>query len=477
MTSILICSALNSASSKPLPDSFAPLVEKLMPAVVNISTTQTIEGIPAPFEEFQFNLPPGSPFEGLPEMFEQFKKNEGSALEQKVASLGSGFIIDKAGFIVTNNHVVDKAEEITVILSDDTRLEARIVGRDPKTDVALLKVESDKPLPYVNWGNSDQSRVGDWVVAIGNPFGLGGSVSSGIISARARDINAGPFDDFLQTDAAINRGNSGGPLFNIEGDVIGVNTAIFSPSGGNVGIGFATPSELVKPVVEQLREHGRTFRGWLGVKIQIVTDDIAESLGLNKAHGALVVEVSLNSPAAKAGVKVGDVIIGFNGQLVPTMRKLPRMVAENKSGNTVEMVVWRDGKRNSLSVTLGELPSDDVKVATKEQKTDENQEDLSKTKEMLGMWLRPLSNQDKELLKLDRHQEGLLVVKTTKDGEAAKKGIMRGDIIISANQVDVTSFNELENSINKAKKSSRNAILLLIQRGGSTQFIALNLKD
>ncbi len=479
-TTALLCAVViaTSANAKDMPSSFAPMVKKLMPSVVNISTTQTVEGVPSPFEGFEFNVPHGSPFEGLPELFKRFQQDNTAPLQQKVSSLGSGFIIDKNGYIVTNNHVVEKADEISVILSDDTRLEATIIGRDPKTDIALLKVKSDHPLPAVSWGNSDNAEVGDWVIAIGNPFGLGGSVSAGIISARARDINAGPFDDFLQTDAAINRGNSGGPLFNIDGDVIGVNTAIFSPSGGNVGIGFATPSELIKPVIEQLKTHGRTFRGWLGVKIQPVSDDIANSLGLKNTEGALVVEVSNASPAKKAGVEVGDVIIGFNSKDVPSMRKLPRMVAETKSGETVQLTVWRNNKRKKLSVTLGELPDETAKLTQSPSESDSgNTHDLSETNELLGMWLRPLQEKDKLGLDIqDKNLEGLLVVKTRGDGTAAKKGIIRGDIILSANQQKVTSLDELKAIAKKAKDSSRNAILLLIQRGENTQFIALPIE-
>lgn len=475
---VMIACVVSTANASDMPDSFAPMVKKLMPSVVNISTTQTVEGIRSPFEHFEFDVPPGSPLEGLPELFKRFQQRNEAPLQQKVSSLGSGFIIDKSGYIVTNNHVVEKADEISVILSDDTRLEAKVVGRDPKTDIALLKVESEKALPAIEWGNSDDAEVGDWVIAIGNPFGLGGSVSAGIISARARDINAGPFDDFLQTDAAINRGNSGGPLFNIEGEVIGINTAIFSPSGGNVGIGFATPSDLVKPIISQLKEHGRTFRGWLGVKIQSVNEDIAGSLGLKKTEGALVVEVSKNSPAEAAGILVGDIIIGFDKKNVATMRKLPRMVAEKKAGSAVPLTVWRDGKRKSLTVTLGELPNDEEAVQASRNDDKQDSQDLSESKEVLGMWLQPLDDKLRQLLGIeDRSLEGLVVKKTDGNSIAAQKGIIRGDIVLSANQQNVASIDDLRDVIGKAKKNKRTAVLLLVQRGNSTQFIALPLND
>jgi len=474
ITLAMLLTIISISQASEMPDSFAPMVKDLMPSVVNISTTQTVEGSATPFEGFNFEVPPGSPFEGLPELFKRFQQFNEAPLQQKVSSLGSGFIIDASGYIVTNNHVVEKAEEISVILSDDTRLEAKVVGTDPKTDVAILKVESDKPLPAVKWGSSDDAEVGDWVIAIGNPFGLGGSVSAGIISARARDINAGPFDDFLQTDAAINRGNSGGPLFNIRGEVIGVNTAIFSPSGGNVGIGFATPSALIMPIISQLKEHGRTFRGWLGVKIQGVSEDIADSLGLDSDSGALVVEVTPDSPADKAGVSVGDVILSFKNKEVETMRKLPRMVAETKAGSSAPITVWRDGKTKKLSVKLGELPVESSLASASKPGSNKESKDLANSEELLGMWVQPLDNEHRKLLGIkDPNVEGLLVMKTDGKSEAAKKGIIRGDIIIKANQEKVSSISDLEKAISRAKSNKRKAILLLLQRGQSTQFIAL----
>ncbi|NIV90413.1 MAG: Do family serine endopeptidase, partial [Actinobacteria bacterium] len=312
------------------PDGFADLAERLLPAVVNISTTQEVDRPEGP----GFQLPPGSPLE---EFFEQFRDRGGDGPPRKARSLGSGFILDaEAGIVVTNNHVIEGADEITVTLHDDTELEAEVVGTDPKTDLAVLSVGEGHTLTAVSFGDSDSSRIGDWVVAIGNPFGLGGTVTAGIISARGRDINAGPYDNFIQTDAAINRGNSGGPLFNLDGEVIGINTAIISPTGGSIGIGFAIPSNQAERVIEQLREYGTTKRGWLGVRIQAVTDDIAESLGLEEAAGALVANVYDGSPADKAGFKSGDVIMSFDGESVPDHRALPRMVANTEVGKSVD---------------------------------------------------------------------------------------------------------------------------------------------
>ena len=352
----LIVFAATAAHAAP-PESFSGVLEPVMPAVVNISTTQkvNVNGMFPPFDPSQMNNDPA-----LQELFKQFNERFGGpddGASREVTSLGSGFFIDAQGHVVTNNHVIDKASEITVILSDNTRLPAKVIGHDPQTDLALLKVTSDKPLPFVKFGSSDTLKVGDWVIAVGNPFGLGGSVSAGIVSARGRNINAGPFDDFIQTDAAINRGNSGGPLFNRNGEVVGINSAIFSPTGGSVGIGFAVPSDMAKPIIDQLRQYGRTHRGWLGVKIQEVNAQVADSLGLKSSGGALVLEINPKSPAVNA-LQVGDVITRFDGRPVSEMRQLPRMVAEAKVGKRVEITVWRKGKELILPITLGELKSD-----------------------------------------------------------------------------------------------------------------------
>ena len=365
------------AQARGAPDSFADLAEKLAPAVVNISSLQAVQAqADRPAGPGAPNFPQGSPFE---QFFHDFmeKRNQGQggsggggsnnqpdpAPHGRGQALGSGFIIDPAGFIVTNNHVIEGADEITVTLHDGTSLKAKLVGRDERMDVALLKVESDTPLPAVPFADSDGSRVGDWVLAIGNPFGLGGSVTAGIVSARGRDIRQGPYDDFIQTDAAINRGNSGGPLFNMDGEVIGINTAIYSPSGGSIGIGFAIPANAAKVVVAQLKDFGRAKRGWLGVQIQQVSPDIAEGVGLHTPHGAMVAGVSDNGPAAAAKIRGGDIILKFNGQEVKEMRTLPRIVAETEIGKSVPVVLWRDGKEVTVQASIAELP-DDVQQAS-----------------------------------------------------------------------------------------------------------------
>ncbi|MFP6728033.1 MAG: Do family serine endopeptidase, partial [Alphaproteobacteria bacterium] len=383
-----------SSLSRGAPDSFANLAAKLSPAVVNISTTQVLKGDKKGQPEFM--VPRGSPFE---EFFKEYlernrPKNRG---RRRATSLGSGFIIDKSGLVVTNNHVIAEADEISVRLSDGTRLKAKLVGKDAKTDLALLKVVPKKELPSLNWGNSDNSRVGDWVLAIGNPFGLGGSVTAGIISARGRDINSGPYDDFFQTDAAINRGNSGGPLFNMKGKVIGINTAIYSPTGGSVGIGFAIPATLAKRVISQLAEFGRTRRGWLGVRIQTVTDEIADSLGMEKAQGALVAGVSDDGPAGKAGIRQGDVILIFDGHEVEEMRALPRIVANTRIGKTVKVEVWRKGEIKTLEVAIAEMEESSGEVASL---SGENKPKPAKDVELLGMRLSSLTEKARETFKV-----------------------------------------------------------------------------
>lgn len=480
----------SSAFARSAPESFADLVDVLMPAVVNVSTTQSVEdGVGD--EVFMYKFPEGSPLNDLPDLFEKFygerlpnfnedqgqKDDKHKHKEHKEVSLGSGFIIDEAGYIVTNYHVIEKAEEITVIFSDDTKAKATIIGRDAKTDIALLKVEVGHKLPAIKWGDSDAARVGDWVIAIGNPFGLGGSVSAGIISARARDINAGPFDDFIQTDAAINRGNSGGPLFNTQGEVIGINTAIFSPSGGNVGIGFSVPVSLAKPVIKQLREVGKVSRGWLGVKIQTVTDEFAESLALKNTNGALVLEVTKDSPADKAGVLPSDIILSFDGKEVTQMRKLPRFVADTPVNKKVEMAVWRNGKKEMLSVTIAQLEDDESKeekVEPATSKENKGKQNYGATIEKLGMTLADLTETNRNRFKLKAEQKGVLVVKVDEKSNAAEKGIERGDTIEGVNQEAVSNSKQFEAAISKVKESGRKSVMLLVNRQGMTQFIVVN---
>ncbi|HEX3863975.1 MAG TPA: DegQ family serine endoprotease [Stellaceae bacterium] len=470
---------LPTAWARPAPDSFADLAEKLLPAVVNISTTQTVKAEHPGVGPERPQFPPGSPFE---EFFKDFFDHNGQnggrpdAKPHKATSLGSGFIIDAAGYIVTNNHVIADADEITVILHDDTNLKAELVGRDTKTDVAVLKVKTDKPLPAVPWGDSDLSRVGDWVLAIGNPFGLGGSVTAGILSARQRDINSGPYDDFLQTDAAINKGNSGGPMFNMDGQVIGMNTAIFSPSGGSIGIGFAIPSNLVKQVAAQLiSEPDHTVhRGWLGVRIQAVTDEIAESLGLDRAHGALVASVNDNGPAQTGGIQAGDVILTFDGKTVPDMRHLPRLVAESTVGKTVPVVLWRKRQQTTVQVKVGKLDETEQVSATKETPKDKGAGDDAVTVTTLGLKLSNITPDLKEKFSLS-DEKGVVVVDVTKDGPAAEKGLRPGDVIMEAAQEEIKSASQVTGKIDDAKRAGRKSILLLVQRQGDLRFVALRL--
>ena len=351
----LVLPALSTPAPARGPETIADVAERVIDAVVNISTSQSVESRAVPMPQ----LPPGSPFE---EFFEEFFKNrrggEGQGPNRsprRVSSLGSGFVIDSSGIVVTNNHVISEADDITVIFNDGSRLKAEVIGRDQKTDLAVLRVKTDKPLKAVKFADSDKVRLGEWVIAIGNPFSLGGSVTAGIVSARNRDINSGPYDNYIQTDASINRGNSGGPLFNLDGDVIGVNTAIISPSGGSIGIGFAVPSKTAMAVIDQLREHKEVRRGWLGVKIQQVTDEIAESLNIRPARGALVAGVDDKGPAKPAGIEAGDVIIKFDGKDVKEMRDLPRIVADTPVGKDVEVLIVRKGKEEKKTVKLGRL--------------------------------------------------------------------------------------------------------------------------
>jgi serine protease Do len=470
------------AASRPAPDSFADLAEKLLPSVVNISTTQTMKSDRgrehAGPEIPQF--PPGSPFE---EFFRDFfdhgmpKSGRPEAQPRKATSLGSGFIIDPAGYVVTNNHVIADADEITVILHDDTNLKAEVVGRDTKTDLALLKVKTDKPLDAVTWGDSDAARVGDWVLAIGNPFGLGGSVTAGILSARQRDIQSGPYDDFLQTDASINRGNSGGPMFNMDGQVIGINTAIFSPTGGSIGIGFAIPSSIAKAVVAELQSEvdHTVHRGWLGVRIQAVTDEIAESLGLDKAHGALIASVSENGPAQAAGIQAGDVVVSFDGRPVGDMKRLPRLVAETPVDKTVPVTVWRKHGETTVQVKIGRLEESDQQQASTQEPPKTGGKDQPGIIKTLGLTLSSITPELKEKYSLADDSKGVVVVEVAKDSPAAAKGVRPGDMIMEAAQEEVSNPGEISTRIDEAKKTGRKSILLLVERQGDLRFVALRL--
>lgn len=459
------------------PESFADLAEKSLPAVVNISTTQTISGIDGDMEGMpDFQLPPGSPFEKFFKDFMDKQKGTGGAPahKRKANALGSGFIIDPTGYVVTNNHVVQDADEITVILQDDTNLPAKLVGRDKKTDLALLKVDTKKALPSLNWGDSDKIRVGDWIVAIGNPYGLGGSVTAGIISARSRDISSGPYDEYLQTDAPINRGNSGGPMINMNGEIVGVNTAIFSPSGGSIGIGFAIPSSLAKNIVDQLRTHGSIRRGWLGVHIQTVTPEIAEGLNLSKPRGALVSSVNPDGPGAKAGIQQGDVILTFDGKEVSDMHRLPLMVAETDVDKTIAVTVFRKGKEENLKVKIGELQAKD----DMDEKSDEHQQatpeipNAEKIPE-LGISVASLTDSLRKRFEIGKDVKGIIVVNVADEGLAADNGIDPGDVVIESGQQEVKSTKIFADQVKTAKKNEK-SLLLLINRKDDLRFVAIS---
>jgi serine protease Do len=416
-------------------------------------------------------LPPGSPFEDFFKEF--FDRNQPEQRARRATSLGSGFIVDETGYVVTNNHVIQDADEITVILHDDTRLKAELIGRDGKTDLAVLRVKPKGKLPAVKFGSSEKVRVGDWIVAIGNPFGLGGTVTAGIISARGRDINAGPYDDFLQTDASINRGNSGGPMFDLEGQVIGINTAIFSPTGGSVGIGFAIPSSTAKPVIEQLIKHGQVRRGWLGVHIQAVTEEIAETLGLKEATGALVASVIKDGPAEKAKIEAGDVILEFDGKKVGEMRRLPRVVADTEVGKSVPVEVWRGGKKITLKATVGELAEAAEKVAAKS--SGPAKEGGEHAVDALGLKLSAITPKVAEKFNLGKTTKGVVVTKVEEAGPAAEKGVRAGDVIVEVSQEEVTSPDDISRKVADAKKAGRKSVLLLLEGQGGLRFVAIRI--
>ncbi len=456
--------------------SFADLAEKLLPAVVNISTTQSAPQRQQGQRPEVPQFPPGSPFEDFFRDF--FDRQQQDQPQRKATSLGSGFIIDaKNGYVVTNNHVVQDADEITVILQDDTNIKAELVGKDSKTDVALLKIKTSHPLVAVPFGDSDAMRVGDWVLAIGNPFGLGGSVTAGIISARQRNIDAGPYDDFLQTDASINRGNSGGPMFNLNGEVIGINTAIFSPSGGSVGIGFAIPSNLAKQVVAQLKEYGKTRRGWLGVRIQAVTPEIAESLGMPAPKGALVASLTPDGPAAKAGVQAGDIVTKFDGKDIGEMRRLPRVVAETGIDKAVPIEVWRKGKPVTLQVKVGELEAAEEQglLAANEDKGGKDKPPAQKATESLGLKFTAITPELRQQYEIKPDMKGVVVTEVQANSAAAEKGLKAGDVIIEVGQEEVRKPEDVTNRVQKAKEQSKKSILLLVDRKGDLRFVAIPL--
>lgn len=480
---VVLAAAPLPALARPAPDSFADLADKLLPAVVNISTTHDVEGEDQVVPGLP-QLPPGSPFEEFfKDYFERFQNQQGGqggaapAPKRKTRSLGSGFVISAKGLIVTNNHVIDDATEIVVAFHDGREAPAKLVGRDAKSDIALLQVETKSDLPFVEFGDSDKARVGDWVLAIGNPFGLGGTVTAGIVSARGRDINAGPYDDFIQTDASINRGNSGGPMFDMDGKVIGINSMIFSPSGGSVGIGFAIPARTVQQVIKDLQQYGHARRGWLGVTIQHVTEDIAESLGMEHPVGALVQGVQTGSPAAEAGIEEGDVIVSFDGKAVEEMRRLPRIVAETEIGKSVTVEFIRGGKHLTKKVKVGEL-NDEVKTADATKKPSaEKPSGPARELKTLGLSVTALTPQLREKYGVGDDVKGVVVVGVDANGQAADKGVQPGMVIEAVTQRAVTSPDDLRAGIEAARKAGRQSVLLQVRLGDRKRFLALKIED
>ena len=468
------------ASGPSFQEGFADLAEALLPTVVNVSTTQKVNPQKMPEMPNMPEFAPNSPFEDLFRDFFDRYENAPNMQERQTSSLGSGFVIDaKKGYIVTNNHVIRDSDEIKVILQDDTSLDAKVIGTDEKTDIAVLQVKTDKKLVAARWGDSSKARVGHWILAIGNPFGLGGTVTAGIISANRRDINSGPYDDYIQTDASINRGNSGGPMFNVKGEVIGVNTAIFSPSGGSVGIGFAVPSSLAENVVQQLVKYGQTKRGWLGVRIQEVTDEIAESLGMKEKTGALVSSVTENGPAAKGGVLPGDVILAFDGKTVTEMRQLPRIVAETEVGKKASLVVWRKGKRKKTSVVLGQLEKAEEKGLIKSDKepsgTDKPEDVKDTDVKALGLSVVKVSPALRKEYGIEAGVSGLVITKVDPEGASARKGLDVGDMIVEVDQKLASDVATFTKAVQDAQKSGKKSILLLVSRQGDLRFVAIRM--
>jgi len=456
-----------AVQARPAPDSFADLAEKVLPGVVNVSTTQSVkdEATTGDQDLDQF----------FKDFFDRQRKNNPA---RRMTSLGSGFIIDPSGYIVTNNHVVAEADEVTVRLQNDTELKATIVGRDEKTDLALLKVEPKTPLTALSWGDSEAMRIGDWVLAIGNPFGLGGTVTAGIVSARNRMLEgSGPYDDFIQTDASINRGNSGGPLFNSAGEVIGINTAIYANNaGGSVGIGFAIPSSLAKNVIAQIRQYGHTRRGWLGVRIQTVNDDLAEGLRLQQTKGALVANVTDGGPADKAGIKQGDVILTFDGKEVNEMRTLPRMVAETPINAKVEVVVSRQGKQMTFTVVLGELTEEAEQASVQTNQVPETAPPPKEGKiAALGLALSELTTSLRQKYSLEDDAKGVVVTDVDAQGSAAEKGLHAGDVIVEVDQQAVSTPGDVDKRVKEAKDRGYRVVTLLVYRDGDYQWVALRI--
>ena len=474
----LIVFIVPNSNSRGIPETFSNLADELLPSVVNISTTQLIEDKYNNNPQFQF--PPGSPFEDMFRDFFDRDRNNNTPRKRKATSLGSGFVIDETGYIVTNNHVIGDADQIEVVFQDETKLKAELVGKDPKVDIAVLKVNPKKKLKALKWGDSSKSKVGDWVLAIGNPFGLGGTVTAGIISAKSRDIRMGQYDSFIQTDASINKGNSGGPMFNMDGEVIGINSAIFSTSGGSVGIGFAIPSTMAIDEIDQLKKFGKTSRGWLGVRIQLVTEEIAEAYGLDKPRGALVASVENNSPSFKAGVKPGDIILKFDGKDIKKDRDLPRIVAATKVGKNVEIEIWRANRIMNLKVKLGELESFENKT-----KAEIKKKELPNKIEKLGIQLAKITPSLRNRYNIKKNVNGVIILNVDRNSIAADRGLKAGDVILSivdndASQThkNVVSPNDIINKIKQLKKDNKKILLLYIQHLNSTPgYVPLKISD
>jgi serine protease Do len=464
------------------PEGIADVAEKVIDAVVNISTSQTVEakgggGGSSDGRGAIPQLPPGSPFE---EFFDDFFKNRrggkgGDLQPRKTNSLGSGFIIDTSGIVVTNNHVIADADEINVIMNDGTKIKADIVGIDKKTDLAVLKFKPPRTLTAVKFGDSDKLRLGDWVVAIGNPFSLGGTVTAGIVSAKNRDISSGPYDSYIQTDAAINRGNSGGPLFNLDGEVIGVNTLIISPSGGSIGIGFAVPSKTVAGVVDQLQKFGELRRGWLGVRIQSVTDEIAESLNIKPARGALVAGVEEKGPAKPAGIEPGDVVVQFDGHDIKEPKDLSRVVADTAVGKEVDVVIIRKGQEETHKVTLGRLEdTDKVQAAAK---SNDQPAEKPVTQKALGLDLATLSKDLRTRYKIKDSVKGVVITGVDGTSDAADKRLSAGDVIVEVAQEAVANAADIKKRVDQLKKDGKKSVLLLVSNAeGELRFVALSVQ-
>ena len=469
LTSALVLVQTLSVLAKGAPDSFADLAERISPSVVNITTSTVVAGRTGP----QGVVPKGSPFE---DFFREFQNPDGPGGEQggrprRSSALGSGFVISEDGYVVTNNHVIEGADEIMIEFFEGGELPAKVVGTDPKTDIALLKVIADAPLKFVSFGDSDVSRVGDWVMAMGNPLGQGFSVSAGIVSARNRALS-GSYDDYLQTDAAINRGNSGGPLFNMAGDVIGVNTAILSPNGGSIGIGFSMASNVVVRVVDQLKEFGVTRRGWLGVRIQDVSEDMVEAIdGLDKAAGALVSDVP-DGPALDAGMQAGDIILSFDGNKVDDTRGLVRQVGNADVGKAVRVVVLRDGASKTLKIILGRREDAEAATPVVQKAPQEPQQ-----KNILGLSLSTLTDELRSQLELDAKATGLVVQSVNDSSQAYEKGLRAGDVITEAGQEPINQISDFEARIEATKMEGRKSLLLLVRRAGDPRFVALGLTE